>query len=297
MYTSPGVADEAPTTKDGAVTRAMVVMSALPRCRTRTLNSKEPEEHAVLTPGPQSECHMTETLRGGMIRMTTTGWRALTKRAPLLLPALMLTGFVLGCGGAQESIVPTVASRAPTQAEIDADPLALLPGGVVGFARIEAPEAFRTAFGPNVLQLARQLAPLPPSSGFVMERDLERVFLGFYSIQGADLAGVAVGHFDLEAIRAAAQSALTPTAGASLVQSPYAGQTLYTVSNMGFCVLTARTALFGSETGIRRALDRIREGRAQRRLPTWTNDLLDSKQAPIGLGIDLRANALSDTIR
>lgn len=217
--------------------------------------------------------------------------------AKAALAACLFGAATLGCGGAKESIVPTVAAHPLAQAEIDGDPLALLPGGVVGFARIEAPEAFRTAFGPNLLYLAKQLAPLPPSSGFDPERDLERVFLGFYSIQGADLAGVAVGRFDTAAIRTAAQSALSPSAGATLVQSPYAGQLLYTVNNMGFCVLTARTALFGSETGIRRALDRIREGRAQRRLPTWTDDLLDPKQAPLGLGIDLRANALSDTIR
>lgn len=206
-------------------------------------------------------------------------------------------GLVWGCAGTQELIVPTVAERELSQAEIDGDPLALLPGGVVGFARLETPEAFRTAFGPSLVNLARQLAPLPPTAGFDVERDLERVFIGIYSIQGVDLAGVAVGRFDEAMIRAAAQSTMGPGSVSTLVQSPYANRTLYTVNNTGFCILTSRTALFGSETGIRRALDRIREGRALRRLPSWTDDLLDAKQAPIGIGVDLRANALSDGIR
>jgi hypothetical protein len=204
---------------------------------------------------------------------------------------------IVGCGGAKESITPTVAARELSPQEIDADPIALIPGGVVAFARIEAPDAFRSSMGPSLIELANRLAPLPPSTGFVAQRDLERIYLGLYSMQGVDMAGVAIGRFDENAIRAAAMNVVSPSAGATLVQSPYAGRTLYTVNNMGFCVLSSRTALFGSEIGIRRALDRIHEGRAIRRLPSWTNDLLESSQAPIGVGVDLRANALSDSMR
>lgn len=214
--------------------------------------------------------------------------------------AVVLLGLGLcGCGGNKDSITPTVASRELSAPEIDGNPLALLPGSLVGFARIEAQPTFQTAFGPSLAALARQLAPLPASAGFVIERDLERVFIGAYSMAGADLAGVAIGRFDENQIRMAAQSSnapgQAPKAG-TLVQSLYAGKTVYTVNNMGFCLLTARTALFGNETGIRRALDRIREGRAVNRLPSWTRDLLDEKQAPIGFGVDLRATALSESV-
>jgi hypothetical protein len=207
---------------------------------------------------------------------------------------------VAGCGGAKDSISPTVAGRELTAQEIDSSPLTLLPGGLVGFVRVEAQEVFKTAFGPSLAQLARQLAPLPPSSGFVIERDLSRVYLGFYSMAGADLAGVAIGRFDENQIRAAAQATSVPGQApqtGALVQSVYAGKVVYTVSNMGFCLLTAQTALFGNETGIRRALDRIREGRAVNRLPNWTRELLDEKQAPLAFGADLRATALSDSVR
>ena len=222
------------------------------------------------------------------------------RRCPATL--LLSAGCVLalGCGGPKNSITPTVATRELSAPEIDNSPLTLLPGGLVGFARIEATETFRTAFGPSLANLARQLAPLPPSAGFIIERDLTRVYLGLYSIAGVDLAGVAVGRFDESRIRAAAQAqsvpGQAPQAGV-LVQSIYAGKVVYTVNNMGFCLLTAQTALFGNETGIRRALDRIREGRAIYRLPNWTKELLDDKQAPLGFGVDLRATALSDSVR
>jgi hypothetical protein len=211
--------------------------------------------------------------------------------------ALLLGLLVLACGGPKESIVPTVALHELTPQQIDQDPVTLLPGGFVGFARLEASEAFKSPFGASLITLATQLAPLPPSTGFVIDRDLERVFVGLYSMQGVDLAGVAIGKFDEAAIRAAAQTQMATTGAASLVLSLYAGRTLYTVSNMGFCILTARTALFGSEIGIRRALDRIREGRAIQRLPAWTKELLDSQQAPIGVGVDLRANVVSESVR
>ncbi len=52
-----------------------------------------------------------------------------------------------------------------------------------------------------------------------------------------------------------------------MVKSSYAGRSLYTAGNMGFTVLTQKTLLFGNDTGIRRALDRIQEGRAKRQQP------------------------------
>src|SRR5512145_1259459 len=107
---------------------------------------------------------------GGIAEVKTTQ----VKRGVL---AVALGWAVLGCGSAKESIVPTVATHEPTAQEVDVDPLALLPGGVVGFARLEAKEAFSASFGPQLLALAQQLAPLPPSTGFVIERDLERVYL------------------------------------------------------------------------------------------------------------------------
>ncbi len=209
---------------------------------------------------------------------------------------LLLASLSTGCGGPPDSIVPTVTEHELTAQEIDADPLALLPGGFVGLLRTEVPPLVQSSLGPSVVALAQRLAPLPLSSGFRPERDLERLYVGLYSMSGADIAGVAVGRFDLGLIQLSA-SQTVGAVGSSLVASPYAGRTLYTVNNFGFCALTQRIALFGNETGIRRALDRLHEGRAQRRMPAWTDELVDSARAPLAFGVDLRVSPVPEAMR
>lgn len=198
---------------------------------------------------------------------------------------------VTSCAKHETVVTPTVAQRPPTAAEIDADPLAVLPTGFVGLLRAEVPAVSKSALGPSILAIANRLAPLPPSSGFVPERDLDRIVVGLYSMQGADAAGIATGRFNPDAIKSAALST-GGTSNGALVQSPYAGYLLYTVHNIGFCVLTQRTMLFGNETGIRRALDRIHDGRAVHELPDWTNALLDSARAPFAFGGNLDSNSV-----
>ena len=209
-------------------------------------------------------------------------------KAIVLLFALVTA---IGCAKRETVVTPTVAQRTLTSSDIDADPLAILPTGLVGLLRAEIPAVAKSAIGPSLLALANRMAPLPPASGFLPERDLDRIVLGLYSMQGADAAGIATGRFDPDAIKRAAAATRTTPNGA-LVQSPYAGYLLYTVHNIGFCVLTSHTLLFGNETGIRRALDRIHDGRAVHEMPDWTSVLLDSARAPLALGGNLESNSL-----
>lgn len=194
---------------------------------------------------------------------------------------------VQGCAKTETIITPAVAQHQLTAAEIDAEPLAVLPSGFIGLLRVEVPAVASSSLGPTVLALAKQWAPLPTNSGFLPERDLDRIVIGLYSMQGADAAGVAMGRFDPDAIQKAANGNASTPAG-TLVLSPYAGYRLYTVHNMGFCVLSTKTLLIGNETGIRRSLDRIREGRAVRQLPSWTDALLDASKAPLAFGAQLK---------
>jgi hypothetical protein len=137
---------------------------------------------------------------------------------------------------------------------------------------------------------------VPAKADFEPARDLERLYLGFYSMQGADVAGVAVGSFKPERI-AEAEGELKTVSGAPVVKSSYAGRTLYTSAGLGFTVLTERTVIFGNETGIRRALDRIENGRVSRRLPEWMIALLASPQAPLSGGADLTSQPLPSAAR
>ena len=219
--------------------------------------------------------------------------KALTRREALAV----LAASALGCGHQGDVIVKTGASGKLTDAGIDAEPLRLLPGNAIGVLSIDAPALFNSRFGDQIRAVVEKRLPLPASAGFEPKRDLDHVWLGFYSMQGADTAGVAVGRFDPPKIDAAADGAQPTPLGVPVVKTSYAGRTLYTAGTVGFSVLTPKTALIGNDTGMRRALDRMEEGRARRELPAYMDKLLAGSQAPIVGGFDFTSSPLPDALR
>ena len=210
--------------------------------------------------------------------------------APWLVAAVLL-----GCSHTPDVIVQTGAGQEASVVDIDKEPLALLPGGAVGVASIDATALVASPFGTRLLSLLNLRLPVPPSAGFDPAHDLTRLYFGLYSMQGADLSGVALGKFDKAKIEAAVNGVEKTPQGVPIAKRRYAGRTLYTASGFGFCLLTDRTALFGNDTGIRRALDRVREGRVRRQTRPWMDKLLDDeKAAPIVAGADLRAQAIPE---
>ena len=216
-------------------------------------------------------------------------------RASTLAPWLFAFLPLLGCSHSEDVIVQTGAGKEASPIDLDKQPLALLPGGVVGIASVNAAELVASPFGGRLLALLNQRLPVPPSAGFDPARDLQHLYLGLYSMQGVDLSGVALGKFDKAKIEAAVNGVETTPQGVPIAKRKYAGRTLYTAAGFGFCLLTDHTALFGNDTGIRRALDRVREGRVRRQTLPWMDKLLDGEQnAPIVAGADLRAQALPE---
>ncbi|HVJ21504.1 MAG TPA: hypothetical protein VM686_39105 [Polyangiaceae bacterium] len=213
------------------------------------------------------------------------------------LRLLCVIGALSCCSKQGDVITQTGEGKSLTESDIDRDPLALLPGGAIALSYLDAKQMFASRFGEKLLAIASQQVPLPPSAGFEPRRDLEKTYTGIYSMSGADVAGVAVGRFDKAKIEAAADGTQKTALGLPVTKSSYAGRTLYTAGNVGFTVLTARTALFGNDTGIRRALDRIKEGRAKRQLPQWMDKLLATPNAPLALGADLTSNPIPDAAR
>lgn len=201
--------------------------------------------------------------------------------------ALLLAAGLGACSGEEIVIVTSSGVRLSAE-DIDRNPLGLMPAGSVGVFSLDAPSLFQSSVGGRLLTLMKTRLPLPPSAGFVPERDLERVLLGLYSFQGVDFMGVASGHFDPEAIEAAAKGKHTTPLGTPLVRVEYAGRVFYVSANMGFVVLTSRTVLFGNETGIRRALDRLERGQVAVELPPDLETLLTNPGAPIAFGSDAR---------
>jgi hypothetical protein len=220
------------------------------------------------------------------------GW----SRRRLLGMALGTLG-ALACAHKPDVVVKTGEDKKLTEAQIDADPVPLLPGDAIGVLSIDAQALFNSQFGDRVRAVVEKRLPLPPSAGFDPKRDLDHAWIGFYSMQGADIAGVAVGHFDRQKIEAAADGTQPTALGVPVVKTSYAGRTLYTAATVGFSVLTAKTALVGNDTGMRRALDRIQEGRARRQLPEYMEKLLASTKAPIVGGFDFTSSPLPDATR
>jgi len=216
----------------------------------------------------------------------------------LALGVLCGLGLALaGCPKSEDVIVHTGQGKEKTAPQIDADPLALLPGGAITVGVLDAQALFASQFGEKLLEVAKRRAPVPDAAGFEPKRDVTKLYFGVYSMQGADVAGVAVGRFDPKKIEAAADGVQKTPLGVPVTKTTYAGRALYTADSVGFTILTTRTALFGNQTGIRRALDRIKEGTAKRELPAWATKVLSPGGAPFAFGSNLKDNPIPNALR
>jgi hypothetical protein len=209
--------------------------------------------------------------------------RALGAGVWMAVAALAVTG--AGCGGADEGAL-LIGGEHVDGATIDRDPLALLPSDIVMLAYLDAATLFQSRLGPEVSQLVTGLLPLGPESNFVPARDVVRVYGGMYAMQGADFCAVLQGNFDTAAIQRAADAKAMTTAGAPLVKSRYGDRDVFLVSNVGFVMLTNHTILSGNDTGIRRAIDRLRYNKLERSMPKWMTDLVSTKGAAFSVAGD-----------
>ncbi|HKO94863.1 MAG TPA: hypothetical protein VJU61_27105 [Polyangiaceae bacterium] len=199
----------------------------------------------------------------------------------------------LACGSGPEVILRSADGADVTAPEIDRDPLQLLPPGSVAWFHLDVGTAALSDLGQYVLADLEARMPLPEGAGFSLRRDVAQLSVAIYSMQGVDFAGVAIGHFDPAKIGSAALEYKGGSLAPPLVRSEYAGRTLFTAQNVGFSILTPRTALFGNEIGMRRCLDRIAEARVADDIPPWVKELLATPNAAFSLGGDLSANAVT----
>jgi hypothetical protein len=197
-----------------------------------------------------------------------------------LLAWVLSIGLFVACGGGNKDAVTPVTPA--SDRAIDDDPVALLPTGAMILAKLDAKTMFSSgSLGGQLGQVADRLLPLGEDAGFKASRDLDLIYVGAYSMSGADLAAVLRGVFDEDKIKA-----VSSKAGASVVASPYGGRTLYTVNNVGFTVLSKRTVVAGTETMIRRTIDRLHDGNATRSQPKWMLDTLETSNAAFASAAD-----------
>lgn len=208
---------------------------------------------------------------------------------------LVFVGALAACGGKTPDAVTVREKVEVTQEQIDADPVALLPSSALAVANVDARAFYASeALGAQVGKLTERLVPIGEEAGFRASRDVDRIVAASYSTQGLDGVAVLVGRFDEAKIADLARKNTPTKGGGMVVESTYAGRSLFTVNNVGIAVLTPRTALCGTETGIRRALDRIKEGRVQRTVPEWMMATLETPGAVIALAADLAAQDLGN---
>ncbi len=228
---------------------------------------------------------------GGLRRSTR---RTFLESSGLGISAFLLSQAGYSCGGTDDGALLLGGERVDP-AVIDRDPLALLPSGVVMLSYIDAAMMFASRLGPDIGQLISGVFPLGPESNFVPSRDVVKMYGGLYAMQGADFCIVLQGNFDVPTIYRAAEAKATTAPGAVLVKSRYADMDLFTAGNLGFVLLTNHTVLSGNETGIRRALDRLRRDKLTRSVPKWMIDLSNTKGAAFTVAGDFSKQPAVET--
>jgi len=216
-------------------------------------------------------------------------------RSLLCAVALALLAVAPGCGP-KESIVAVGDGKKLSAEEIDADPLALLPGGAVFVWQADAAALLASSMGPQALRTAQALVPLTPEMNFEPRRDLKKVFGAGYSMQSADVAMVAQGDFDPESIKKAADRGSLSALGRPLKKTSYGGNDLYLTGDVGFVVLTKHSLLVGNPAGLRRALDRLRDARVKREMPDWMQDALKTPGAEVALVGDSTGQSVAASV-
>jgi len=219
------------------------------------------------------------------------GWRV--KVRSVLLCSLFWG--VSGCAK-KESIVVAGGDHHLSASEIDGDPLALLPGGPVGVGYLNVTACLTSSLGAAVQRASQRLIPLTPEMNFEPSRDLKKLTIAVYSLQGADVAAVAQGTFNAAAIEQAVARKAVTAFGQPLQKAEYAGNTLYLSGDVGLVLLTPQTALVGNPAGVRRALERLRDGRIRREIPDWANDVLQAPGGQVAVAADFTNQPLAQEV-
>jgi len=198
------------------------------------------------------------------------------------------------CLGACGEAAPPPAPPVNVAQAIDADPLALLPPGPAALGTVDARAFYASgSTGAQVASLVEGFLPLGPEVGFSAGRDIDRMAGALYAGAGLEAVSVVSGRFDVNRIQAAAAAHAPTHTGAPLVGLPYAGHTLYTVSNFAFTPLTDHTLVAGNEAAVRRVLDRLAAGGPQavprREVADWMLATIQTPGSSYALAADMAA--------
>lgn len=207
----------------------------------------------------------------------------------LLLLTLSLASSVIACGDKGTDGPKTPAAANPAME----DALALLPGNAIAVGTVDARAFFGSeTFGADLSKLIEAYMPIGAEAGFTATKDVDRVTFASYSYQGIDAAAVIIGRFDEAKIKQAASAHTQMKSGQYLVASQYAGRDVYTVNNIGFTVVSPTRVIAGTESGIRRVLERIKDNRVKRDITKWMLDTVETPGAAAAVAADFATNPI-----
>lgn len=223
-------------------------------------------------------------------RIRRSSWSGLLTAASLLGLCVLSTG----CPKKQATFVVAPATTAGP-VDVDGDAAALMPAGALMTAYVAVGQVANSTVGGDLVALSEKMLPFASQIDFQVKRDLDHAYVGMYSFSGSDWFTVLRGTFKPDKIEAAAQQGLNTPYG-TVVASTYAGRKLYTVANNGFCILSPKTALFGTEAAIRRALDRIQAGTVTREIPPWMADWVSQPGYALLVASDVNKQSFGKTV-
>ena len=193
-----------------------------------------------------------------------------------------------GCGGGDKT-----DAKSPTAEPAMDDALSLLPGSAIAVGTVDARAFFSSqTFGADLAKLVEKYVPIGTEAGFQASRDVDRVTFASYSYQGIDVAAIVIGRFDSAKIRLVAANQTPTKNGGTLVVSQYTGRDVYTVNNIGFTLLSDTQAVVGTEQGIRRVLERIKDKRVKRDIAPWMVSTVETSGAAFALAADFASTPI-----
>ena len=193
-----------------------------------------------------------------------------------------------GCGGGDKT-----DAKSPTAEPAMDDALSLLPGSAIAVGTVDARAFFSSqTFGADLAKLVEKYVPIGAEAGFQASRDVDRVTFASYSYQGIDVAAIVIGRFDSAKIRLVAANQTPIKNGGTLVVSQYTGRDVYTVNNIGFTLLSDTRAIVGTEQGIRRVLERIKDKRVKRDIAPWMVSTVETSGAAFALAADFASTPI-----
>jgi hypothetical protein len=193
-----------------------------------------------------------------------------------------------GCGGGREVVVHTADGAGLTAAELDRQPLGLLPPQALGWFNADLVAVRATRLGQQLLERLTARWALPQEAGFAFDRDVDRLWLAVYGGTQFDVVAAAQGRFDAERLKRARQP--------GLVLQNYADHEVFSWGPLSFSLITAKTALWGTPGALLRSLDRIRDRRVRDDAPEWIHALVDAPRAQFAGGVDVATESVAAVI-